>query len=303
MQFNLIDEKWIPVKRRDGTSDMITPWEVTDKFEENPMVALNAPRPDFNGALIQFLIGLVQTTAAPENRIEWKQKLRTPPSKKALMDQFSTVRHAFELGGDGPRFMQDFNKLDAEIGSVGGLLIDTPGEHALKRNTDHFVKRNGVASMCPACCATALFMRGQGYRTSLRGGGPLTTLVLGDDRFDTLWHSIWLNVLETNIFLNMCNKARIALENKFPWIAKTIPQASEQDIHPSQYFWAMPRRIKLNLNELQTGECDICSSKSAQLILTYQEVNKGTKYLEPMKHHLSPYDNNKKNQFLCKLEA
>ncbi len=308
MQFNLIDNKWIPVKRRDGTPEMIAPWEVTDNFSENPVVVLNAPRPDFSGALIQFLIGLVQTTAAPANRIEWKQKLRTPPLKdelKALFTNDKEIHDAFEIGGNGPRFMQDFGRFDTDFGPIGGLLIDAPGENALKRNTDHFVKRNGVESICPACCATALFtmqtnapMGGQGYRTSLRGGGPLTTLVIGDDHFSALWHSIWLNVLEANIFLNMCNQDKTALASKFPWLAETIAQAREQDIHPAHYFWAMPRRIKLNLNEPKTGECDICSCKSGQLISTYQELNKGTKYLEPMKHHLSPYDRNKQKSIL-----
>ncbi|MGO9954161.1 MAG: type I-E CRISPR-associated protein Cse1/CasA [Dissulfurispiraceae bacterium] len=111
MQFNLIDEKWIPIKRRDGTEENIAPWEVTDGFIENPVVSLNAPRPDFDGSLIQFLIGLVQTTAAPANRIEWKLKLNKPPETDELQMKCATVRHAFELAGDGPRFMQDFDEL------------------------------------------------------------------------------------------------------------------------------------------------------------------------------------------------
>lgn len=299
MQFNLIDEKWIPVKRRDGTPDTIRPWEVTDGFVDNPVVSLNAPRPDFNGALIQFLIGIVQTTFAPANKIEWKNKLRTPPTPDQLKVPFTKVRHAFELGGDGPRFMQDFNKLKVLSGAIGGLLIDTPGENALKKNTDHFVKRDAVTTMCPSCCATALFTMqtnapagGQGYRTSLRGGGPLTTLIIGDSLFDTLWHTIWLNVLESGTFLNLCNKERNTNADIFPWLAVTKLQATEQDIHPAQYFWAMPRRIQLNLDELSAGVCGVCNDGSDRLIATYREVNKGTEYQAPMKHPLSAFNGN-----------
>ena len=155
MQFNLIDEKWIPVKRRDGSETMIAPWEVTDLFAENPVGLLNAPRPDFNGALIQFLIGLVQTVAAPANRMEWKVKLNKPPEPEELKTKFASVRHAFELGGEGPRFMQDLEKLEADEGCIDGLLIDMPGDSTRKMNKDHFVKRNTVACMCPTCCATA----------------------------------------------------------------------------------------------------------------------------------------------------
>jgi CRISPR system Cascade subunit CasA len=311
MKFNLIDEKWIPVKRKDGTPDRIRPWEVTDDFEKNPVVALDAPRPDFNGALIQFLIGLVQTTFAPAKPIEWKQKLRTAPSPDQLKTAFMTVHHAFELGGDGPRFMQDFNKLETKAGTIDGLLIDTPGEKTCEDNTDHFIKRNAVRALCPSCCATAIFTMqtnspagGSGYRTSLRGGGPLTTIVIGDKDFDMLWHTIWLNVLEAKTFLSMCNSTQSADSNKFPWLSVTKAQITEQDIHPAQYFWAMPRRINLDTDAPSSGNCDICSQQSDDLIVSYKEVNKGTEYKAPMKHPLSAFDTRiKKNQKTQKEEA
>jgi CRISPR system Cascade subunit CasA len=300
MQFNLIDEKWIPIKRRDGTEENIAPWEVTDGFIENPVVSLNAPRPDFNGALIQFLIGLVQTTAAPANRIEWKLKLNTPPETGELQIRCATVRHAFELAGDGPRFMQDFDEIVSQPGTIDGLLIDNPGENTLKNNADHFVKRGGVASMCPSCCAIALFtmqtnapLGGQGYRTSLRGGGPLTTLVVGDERFDALWQTIWLNVLENGRFLSLCNGAKNLSSDKFPWLAETQLYLTAMDIHPAQLFWAMPRRIRFDLHNLASGVCDVCSAKSDHLISSYREKNRGTEYKAPIKHLLSPYDGRK----------
>jgi CRISPR system Cascade subunit CasA len=274
MNFNLIDKKWIPVKRKDGTPDKITPWEVTDRFADNPVIALNAPRPDFNGALIQFLIGLVQTTFAPANKIEWKKKLKSPPSPEELKEAFMTVYPAFELGdkpsektdnlseqsniqdnaGDDekPRFMQDFDDFKQKYKPIEWILIGAATEHTLEENRDHFIKRKTVNGMCPSCCATALFtmqtnapMGGPGFRTSLRGGGPLTTLIIGDTHFDTLWHAIWLNVLESKPFLDMCNSIQSSDSNKFPWLAKTKPTVTEQNIHPAQYFWAMPRRIRL----------------------------------------------------------
>ena len=67
MTFNLIHEQWIPVRRQNGARSMIAPWQITDDLNGNPVIVLDAPRPDFSGALIQFLIGLVQTTMAPKN--------------------------------------------------------------------------------------------------------------------------------------------------------------------------------------------------------------------------------------------
>jgi CRISPR system Cascade subunit CasA len=68
---NLITDPWIPVIRRNGP-DKIKPWQIAET--DNPVMELNAPRPDFQGALYQFLIGLVQTCFAPEDEDEWLGK-------------------------------------------------------------------------------------------------------------------------------------------------------------------------------------------------------------------------------------
>jgi CRISPR system Cascade subunit CasA len=299
MQFNLLDERWIPVILRDGTTSKIAPWEVTKDFSENPVVSLDAPRPDFNGALIQFLIGLVQTVAAPQNGTEWRKRLTDPPSPDELKEKFSSVRHAFDLGGNGPRFMQDFDELDGQAGAIDGLLIDEPGENALKNNTDFFVKRKSVSfSMCPTCSTSAVLTLqvnapagGRGYMTSLRGGGPLTTLIKGAGLHDLLWHTIWLNVLEISKFHNLAN-SQIAEEScKFPWLAKSKATVAEQQMHPAQYFWATPRRIRL-VQETSQGRCSVCSCESEKLISQYKERPNGTKYQEPMKHPLSAFNVN-----------
>jgi len=299
MQFNLIDERWIPVRRRDGSSDKIAPHEVTKGFADNPVVALDAPRPDFNGALIQFLIGLVQTTAAPDDEDDWEELLASPPSPESLYEWFMSVHDAFNLGGDGPRFMQDFEELDGQAASIDGLLLAEPGENTLKNNTDFFIKRKADNfSMCPSCCATAILSLqtnapagGRGYMTSLRGGGTLTTLVIDADQFNTLWHCLWFNVLEAKKFQNLANGKLTEDYSKFPWFAKTKSNVSEQQIHPAQYFWATPRRIRLN-DETVHGKCDLCSCEREQLIIKYKELPNGTKYQEPMKHPLSPFNGN-----------
>jgi CRISPR system Cascade subunit CasA len=297
MEFNLIEKQWIPVLRRDGTRDMIAPHEVTDRFSDNPVVSLNAPRPDFNGALIQFLIGLVQTVAAPQSSSEWRRKLDNPPTPEELKEKFSTVQHAFELGGSGPRFMQDFEQLDVQASTIDSLLIDEPGDNALKNNTDFFVKRkNSLFAMCPCCCATALLTLqtnapagGRGYMTSLRGGGPLTTLIKGTGKRDLLWHTIWLNVLDNARFLNLSNSKLSKEAEKFPWLSGMKEVVTEQDMHPSQYYWAMPRRLKLVV-QVSTGTCSVCSCQSGELITHFKEKPNGTKYQEPMKHPLSAFN-------------
>src|SRR2546421_12527743 len=110
---NLIHDAWIPIRRKHGEETYIAPWEVTTRYSDDPTVALAAPRPDFNGALIQFLIGLLQTTCAPDSPRTWRERLRNPPTHEELHAKFEEIAYAFEMDGDGPRFMQDTKlKLD-----------------------------------------------------------------------------------------------------------------------------------------------------------------------------------------------
>jgi CRISPR system Cascade subunit CasA len=306
--FNLIDEKWIPVKRRDGTEEKIAPWQITEGFTDNPVVSLNSVRADFDGALIQFLIGLVQTVAAPLDEEEWEDFFASPPAPEVLRTRLMMVHHAFELGGDGPRFMQDLEKPDAKPKGIFSLLIDAPGDNAIDKNADHFVKRDAVTCLCPSCCPTALFTAqtnapagGLGYRTSLRGAGPLTTLVLGDGDHDTLWHLIWLNVLGEDTFLRTCaNPGMTAEPAKFPWLGKTRTSEKDTglrtmpgDVHPAQMFWGMPRRINLDLADMDPGVCELCGDTANAVVRTYREKNYGTNYEGSWLHPLSPYSQNK----------
>lgn len=305
MEFNLIEKRWIPVLRRDGAPDWIAPYEVTKDFADNPVVSLNAPRPDFNGALIQFLIGLVQTVAAPQNGTEWRKKLVEPPSPEELQEKFATVRHAFELGGDGPRFMQDMNRSEGKEWEVANLLLDYPGENTLKLDKDHFVKRGGIRSVCPSCCATAIITLqinapygGVGHQSSLRGGGPLTTLVLGQKEcHDNLWATLWLNILEKNYFESSCaNENKTEIKDKFPWMAPTRTSQptggndmTPEDVHPAQMFWSTSRRIVLSLEETGIADCGICGASNITGITKYRANTYGFSYTGAWLHPLSPH--------------
>ena len=100
-----------------------------------------------------------------------------------LAERFAQVRDAFVLDGAGPRFMQDREELVGGVVPISGLLIDSPGANTIKNNVDLFVKRGRVTTLSRAAAAMSLFALqtfapsgGAGHRTSLRGGGPLTTL-------------------------------------------------------------------------------------------------------------------------------
>ncbi len=306
MVFNLINEQWIPVRRSDGTQEIIAPWQVTDNIGSNPIVALDANRPDFNGALIQFLIGLVQTTMAPKKDKNWRTGLDKPPEADELKTAFANVSHAFNLDGDSPRFMQDFDLDEGKNNQIDKLLVEIPGDETIKDNKDHFIKRESIKKMCLPCSAMALFTLqtnapsgGQGHRVSLRGGGPLTTIVMGD----TLWQTIWLNVLNEPEFLGNYEYSSTEGTAIFPWMGPTRTSEKKQittpeDAHPAQMFWGMPRRIVLDFESDETGNCDVCNCDSNHLVTSYITKNHGINYEGGWRHTLTPHSITKQNELI-----
>ncbi|TXH72826.1 MAG: type I-E CRISPR-associated protein Cse1/CasA [Thiothrix sp.] len=314
---NLLLDAWIPVQRKSGKQALIAPWQLTETID--PIVQLNAPRSDFNGALLQFLIGVFQTAHMPKDEQLWLDALYEPPSSSTLKQAFESYADAFALQSVKGSFMQDFEVLDTEPNGISDLLIDAPGGNTIKENKDFFVKRGRVEQLCPCCATTALFTLqtnapsgGAGHRTSIRGGGPLTTLIMVDDKQtvgsqdqdalpNDLWRNVWLNVLDQVTFKHLTGDhkqtARGAL---FPWMAAT--RTSEKggkdttslDAHPLQMYWGMPRRIRVDWDSSLEGTCDLCNTHSQQLVTQYRTKNYGVNYTGAWKHPLSPYSINSK---------
>lgn len=303
---NLIQDAWIPVRRKSGKVEPISPSQIC----ESDIISLAAPRPDFNGALIQFLIGLLQTTCAPKNPQIWRRWLREPPSQKTLQTAFEPIIHAFELDGVGARFMQDFTlekeikelkpkEQDKKTNTIYELLIDQPTGKTLSDNTDHFIKGKTIDQICLPCAAMALMTLqmnapsgGSGHRTSLRGGGPMTTLILSN----TFWETCWFNILEKDTFLSHCgNQDKKSDSDRFPWLCKTRTSegnriTTPEDTHPDQIFWSMPRRIHFMFSNWENGDiCHLCGKISKRGVSTYFNKNLGINYEGSWRHPFTPY--------------
>jgi len=294
---NLMTDKWIPVIRNDGTHDTIMPWQIAES--ENPVIEINAPRPDFQGALYQFLIGLLQTCLAPEDEDEWLELWEETPLPETLQTAFGAVEEAFELyNPDGAAFMQDYSLPEGEVKCIPALLLEAPGAKTIKDNLDHFIKRGVVECMCSACTASALFSLqinapsgGQGHRVGLRGGGPLTTLIVSGKMDECLWHKLWMNILNKEEIAYSSNPSDCSV---LPWMGAT--RLSEQKgaittpetVHALQMYWGMPRRIRLNEPE-DSGVCDICDRRNVSVFNTYRTKNFGTNYEGAWIHPLTPY--------------
>lgn len=302
---NLIRDAWLPLRRYSGRVERVEPFRVTDGIDDDPFVAFAWPRPDFNGAAHELLIGLLVTAAAPENEDEWEDWWSAPPAPEALKARFESIADAFDLDGLGPRFLQDRDPLDgAEEKAVAALLIDAPGAQTLRNNADLFVKRGGAPVLGRAAAAMALFTLnayapsgGAGHRTSLRGGGPLTTLAIVGD---CLWARLWPNVETLDSVRDRWPLAS-PLPNDptaiFPWLGLTHTSNSKSggrattpaDVHPLQVYWGMPRRIRLAFEEAQGRRCALTGVKDGTVVKAYRTRNYGTDYSEGFEHPLTPY--------------
>ncbi len=302
---NLVRAPWLPLRRRSGCIERVEPFRVTDRIDEDPFVAFAWPRPDFNGAAHEFLIGALAAAAAPENEDEWEDWWFAPPTPEVLEARFESVAHAFDLDGPAARFLQDRDPLDgAEEKTVAALLIDAPGAQTLRNNADLFVKRGGAPVLGRAAAAMALFTLnayapsgGAGHRTSLRGGGPLTTLAIAGNE---LWGRLWPNVETVESI-----KDRWPLPSSlpddaaaiFPWLGPTRasnPKAAgltttPADIHPLQAYWGMPRRIRLIFEESKGRPCALTGVEEETVVTAYRTRNYGIDYSEGFEHPLTPY--------------
>ena len=297
---NLLRDPWMPVRNAQGERHFVVP----DQLSDPQWIAFDANRPDFNGALAQFAIGLLQTTTPVADSIDWRGLFNAPPETAVLREWFAPVTAAFELEGDGPRFMQDasLGPKGVATNAIGALLIESPGENTLKNNADLFVKRTHGNGMCPSCAATALFTLqvnapagGAGHRTGLRGGGPLSTLVLAPPG-GHLWHDLWMNVRDRPAFLAQGgNGSKTDLRYSFPWLAPITRLQAERgelaqaQVHPAHVYWATPRRIRLEIDTGAGGTCDSCGRSSEHLISHYSTKNFGLNYKGAWRHPLSPY--------------
>lgn len=311
MTYDLRHEAWIPWRRRSGAIEWGPPWLLTDRIGDDPIVALAAPRADFDAALQELLIGLLGVALWVEDERGWEALWHSPPSPDALRAALDGLPQAFDLDGDGPRFFQDFPAADMAAekpGPIDQLLIDAAGDNTVKLNKDLFVKRARVGRLGRPVAAMALVTMqtyapagGRGNRTSLRGGGPLTTLV--DPRADAdgeplaherpLWEKLWANV-ETvqQAALRSPDGTFGAPADTFPWLAPTRSSAGAGAIvtpanaNPWQAYFGLPRRIRLDFDG--PGCCDLTGRDDEATAIALRSRPNGVNYTA-WAHPLTPH--------------
>jgi len=277
---NLIDDPWIPVRRGNELCTLRP-----DQIADPEVTGFAWPRPDLNLACHELLIGLAYLACPPED----EDDRATPPDAETFRAGLAPLAPAFELLGDGPRFLQDHDTLEGEPNSPDMLFIDSAGVATWKKNADLMVRRNRYPSLDLPLAAMALYTLqafapsgGAGNRTSMRGGGPMVTLVR--PRGQGLWSTIWANVP----YGQPCGESGL---KALPWMRPTETSEKGQVVTPPddengpspEMFFGQPRRLRL------VAEGD-------QVTGVIQRPY-GTNYAQWV-HDLSPYYADAKGQIL-----
>lgn len=299
---NLIRDAWIPVRHRSGRRSIRAPFELFGDVED-PIIAIASPRADLDGGIVQWLIGMLHVAFSPERDSEWARLSRTRPNAQVMQEKLAPFEPYFELLGDGIRVYQDASvaKFGGEAWRIEKILADL----GLGPGFDHFARIGSVRQLCLRCTAAGLVTLqatappgGRGHFASLRGVGPLTTLVCPADPEADLWSLLWLNVVPLSRLraATDADEEELAPERVFPWLdtpksePKTTPDRLPQHFHPHYVFFTMPRRIWLGAPA--PGECGLCGQET--LVLSdYQTRPNGNRYPGGVWiHPLSPYYRN-----------
>jgi len=295
---NLLKDTWLPVLKQDGTQDLAAVHQITQNHDVNPIIELDAPRPDFRNSLYQLLIGIIQTAASPEDEDNWEDLFYHPYEEESLKNKLKRIEDCFEIDSQGPSFMQDYELLeDQESENLRNLFVDLP-------SNEHFSKR--IPAKIDAYWAAVLLYSlqtfgpagGRGMRTGIRGGGPVTTLLIPGDKEErrtTLWEKIWFNIFPQKAIRGFTgNHDKTEKSDIFPWMKPTVVSGKTgrsvypQDCSPLVMFFAMPRRIRL-IFAYREDVCDITGKKTHAVVTGYRTYHSGNDYQGHWIHPLSAY--------------
>ncbi|MCH8859132.1 MAG: type I-E CRISPR-associated protein Cse1/CasA, partial [Proteobacteria bacterium] len=191
---------------------------------------------------------------------------------------------AFNLTGEGPLFLQDMERLEGSANAPDMLFIDSAGKSTAKKNADLMVKRDRYAGLPLPLAAMALYTLqahapsgGAGNRTSMRGGGPMVTLVRPRGGETPLWSLVWANVPEGHPL------PPDGLTAALPWMRPTRTSEKKTGVTVEQpatdhtaheAFFGMPRRLRLVVE--------------GNIVTGVIQKPRGTNY-GAWRHPLSPY--------------
>lgn len=258
---DLLKEPFIPARSDNGTGKFrLLSYE--ELLCGEGLWSVSLPRDDLELACIQLLVCMTQAMFLPQTDGELRERVNKALSAEAFTDGVTQCQDWFDLDHPTQPFMQTRNVKAKEATPIQKLLIGLPegNNHAFFNEVGEVQKLGG------AVAALALFNQasncpsfGGGFKGSLRGGAPITTLVAGKHLRDTVWR----NVLTLDRIRKRLPDYQPDLSADLPTWVKPIRE--KESIYPHQIglvrglFW-QPAQVELIRCEEQ-APCDVLSGK------------------------------------------
>ena len=252
--FNLLTENWIPVQQQ-GQFETISLKRLLCKDEDWQICQ---SRDDMELAALQLIVCLVQVVFMPDDEDKLLDAYKKPMKEADYDKGIEPFVEWFDLLHPKYPFMQRTDVKANKIKSVQALLTGLPEKTSTSASSHKFFNEiEDVNSLNIELATIALFNRainspseGGGFKSSLRGGAPATTLILNE----RLRQTIWCNVLTKESVQTRYPDFALNPENDLPtWMNPIVPNSefySYQIGFRRGLFW-QPAKIKLVVDESQ----------------------------------------------------
>lgn len=252
--FNLLTENWIPVQKQ-GQFETISLKRLLCR-EEDWQICMS--RDDMELAALQLIVCIVQVVFMPDDEDCLKDAYKKPMNEADYDKGILPFIEWFDVLHPKYPFMQSTDVKASKTKSVQALLTGLPEKTSTSESSHKFFNDiEDVNSLSIELATIALFNRalnspseGGGFKSSLRGGAPATTLIVSD----LLRHTIWCNILIKETVRAYYPNFALNPEEDLPtWMAPIVPNSefySYQIGFRRGLFW-QPAKIRLVVEENQ----------------------------------------------------
>lgn len=259
---NLLEAPWIPVRADHGAGAFQLLTYRALLCEPGQSWQISLPRDDLELACLQLLASMTQVMFLPDDDPALRRRLAHPLTSAEFDAGIAPFADWFDLDHPTQPFMQTRGVKAAEVTPIQKLLIGLPEGN----NHAFFNEAGEVGHLSGSVAAIALFNQasncpsfGGGFKGSLRGGAPITTLVFDAD----LRRMVWRNVLTRPRVAERQIDAPGPAQDQPTWVS---PIAEKSTIHWNQIglmrglFW-QPAHVELVMAD-PLRACDVLGGEA-----------------------------------------
>lgn len=249
---NLLRDPWIAVKKNSAV-ELVT---LEDLLCHENSYKLSVPRDDFEMGMLQLIICLTQVVFLPESISELKERLASPMAANEYQQRSEVFLDWFDLQHVKHPFMQTKNVKANDITLIQKLLPGLPAGN----NHIFFNGVGEINNLSAAMCAVALFQQatsapgfGGGFKNSLRGAAPLSTIIWDDD----LRKQTWNNILTKEAVLEILPWFSPGSDSELPtWINPIQEDNQVSKVGLARGLFWQPSKLELQWSTTK-NKCDL----------------------------------------------